>query len=393
MFDHPTAAAECVLPEADASPVELDAAWRKWASQETALRTLLGFYLVDGQLYTMYNCTASVRHICSPLISVCEDAVWNAPTAKRWHQAITARRNSASAHNRKHMPFIRMFKLLLSPEQSATDVVLDPELPTMTRVVLLVGLQSLVAEMTETKEFPMSNTMARNVALALQRYRHTFIDPLSNPLETFGLDMAWQSISISLIQSQVVDSRPRIGSDGLDGPNYQISFADPDLGWTRTSCGNRMLLHAAAIRQSVEAQSLTTPTTPQFYSINFLHLAALIFVAWMRGNRDLQVTANSHRPRYNLKTRVDWNELGLVGLPDIADSTHSAISFGSQGEDSDTRGFILTGATALMGDRPLRISDANIFVEELRMYGKVWRVALKYAEELTELIAETEAVM
>lgn len=393
LFDHPTAAAEFIIPDANATPAELDAAWRKWASRESALRTLLGFYLVDGQLLTMYNCSASVKHICSPLISVCDDAVWNAPTAQLWYQAVTARRATSLVQNRKTMPFKKMFKFLLTADFSASDIALDPELPTMTRVVLLVGLQSLVAEMTEIRDFSMSNGMARSVALATQRYRQTFIDTISNPLERFGLDMAWQHLSISLIQAQVVDARPKIGSDGLDGANYQISFADPDLQWTRTPCGNRMLLHAAAIRQSVEAQRLTTPTTPQFYSLNFLHSAALIFVAWIRGNRDLQAAPSSHRPRYDLKTKVDWNELGLVGLPDIVDSTQSTIAFGTRGETHDTRGFILTGATAVMGDRPLQITDAKLFVQELRTYGKVWRVALKYADELDELIAETEAVM
>lgn len=389
MMNKPTSAADDFLPPPNATPAELDSAWRRWAGQETLLRTMLGLYLMDGQLMSMYNCEATVRHLHNPLISVAEDAVFNAPTAVHWKQAVLARATSKYTRSRKKFTFVKMFRHLFHPEV-VPEVCLDPDLPAITRAVLIVGLQSAIIDLVEAQGEPYQQPLAREITMAVQRFKAALIAPNSHPLEAVGADMAWQALSMHLIQAQVVEPKPRDGSDTLDGPNYQISFADPDLGWTRTPCGNRMLLHANAIRQQVEAQVNTTTSTPQFYSINFLHTAALIMIAWIKGNRYDQQQLEPYRPKYNLHHLVDWNELGLVGHPNIAEHSRMTISFGSLSSDKDPKSFILTGGQAVLDDRLLNLKDVNIFVEQLRVYGRIWRVANKYAEEITRLIAQSD---
>jgi hypothetical protein len=357
------------LPPPTATPAELDIAWRKWAARETQLRTVLGHYMLDGQMSDTYQCASALRHLANPLQSVCEDALFNAPTAEAWRLAVLRRSDAAKQSGNR--TFAQMYKQLLSKDPDGLCE-LDSNLPTMSRVTLLVGMQATIADFKEG--VPYGSPSLIEIGVALDRLYGSLVLASSTRMESSGQKLAWHAISLYLeMQLLGLQTKPN-----LDGPVFTV--LQKDLSWTRTPLGNRMLLHANAVRQLAESLPFASMAAPQFFVPPFLHVAASVMIAWIRGN-GLEVSTNweSDKPTYDLSSEVDWMGLGLAGYPDEGQQQLGRQPMGSP----QARQFIAEGGVPYLHGQPITLQDVTVFIMWLRSYGNVWGIALRMAEEIS----------
>jgi hypothetical protein len=364
------------LPGPGTTTADLDVAWKRWAARESQLRTILALYMLDGQLSVTYRCASGLRHLANPLQSVCEDSLYNAPTAEAWRLAVLRRSDAAiSSGNRT---FTEMYRQLLSPLSDGMCE-LDSSLPTMSRVTLLVGLQATIADFQEgvfQEGAPYGSPTLTSIAIALDRLYGSLVLASSTRMESSGQKLAWHTISLYLGMQVIGLQTP----PNLDGPTFAVLLKD--LAWTRTPLGNRMLLHANAVRLIADALPLGSMAAPQFFVPPFLHAAASVMLAWIKGNGldGTRSWAEEDKTPYDLTSEVDWMGLGLSGYPD--EGPH-------MGSPKQARDFIAHGGIPYLHGHPLSLQDVTDFVMWLRSYSGVWGIARMMAEEVAGWLAES----
>ncbi len=359
------------LPAPGVTAADLDLAWKRWAARDSQLRTVLALYMLDGQLSVTYRCASGLRHLANPLQSVSEDSLFNAPTAEAWRLAVLRRSDAATSSGNR--TFTEMYRQLLSPLSDGMCE-LDSSLPTMSRVTLLVGMQATIADFQEgvfSEGVPYGSPSLTSIAIALDRLYGSLVLASSTRMESSGQKLAWHAVSLYLgMQVLGLQTPPN-----LDGPTFAV--LQQDLSWTRTQLGNRMLLHANAVRLLADALPLGSMAAPQFFVPPFLHVAASVMLAWIKGNGlDGSATswAEENKTPYDLTSEVDWMGLGLAGYP------HRELETGSP---KQARDFINHGGTPYLHGHPLSLQDVTDFVMWLRSYSSVWGIARKMAEEVS----------
>ncbi|KAJ5585672.1 hypothetical protein N7450_005459 [Penicillium hetheringtonii] len=232
-------------PDITAPIEEKKGKWKSWARRETQLRTLLGLYVLDGQIAYFSNGAPSVSHVTNSLALPSKESVFNAKTAEQW---IVEMR-----HHREPLGTFREVFISLFDSTSFQAIRFTSHFSVH---VALEGLQALVFEGCVAAGAALgipSRTQTSQALLRLFDY-HLEKHPLS--FESIELLLRWHTICLNLAIYSGHLCRQLCTHHGVDQHLFPKLSTTPILidihRWVYSSDARRALLHAFHIHELVE---------------------------------------------------------------------------------------------------------------------------------------------
>ncbi|WWC63134.1 uncharacterized protein I303_105734 [Kwoniella dejecticola CBS 10117] len=347
-------------PEEHLSSSDLDSRWRQWAVLEDLKRAQCMIYQGDCELSNLSSLPPTGRPLSLGIGGMCDDeATYLAPNPAAWRRA-------AEAFHAK-VPSV-----LLRPTNQLyhhffnTDTSLDKDLallPMMARVILLDGLNAFINEyphLTHVPDFGLADLGA--IDLALARYHTILLDQTVDPRSKSVLISRWHEVCIVL-------GRVKAEEKGLSGLNL----------W-ESSLGRHMLLHANAIRQSVENIRIGRNKVPSPTHVQSTYVAALVIRDYVnvKKERSWQGASTS----FSLNREEDWEELNnSVGV------SCSNLTFAPQSYPVTVvtgKDFILYSGVPFLNGLPLGIHDIDPLITVLAGLGRTYPRAEQLAAQLDD---------
>lgn len=206
------------IPSLEAEPAVKEAAWRTWVAAEVQRRATLGHYVLDGLISHASGSAASARHPTNKIMAACSDAAFTAETADEWIMQM--------AHlDHARIPFSDLFIRVC-----AKDYIKPPplQLSRLSIMVLLEGLQSLIAELHDLSSPALGTIPASQIIQGLMNIHESHLST-SRSVESLQTLIRWHAVCIELSTPTIFLYR-RI-CDAYEVP--QVLSGIPVRGWTR----------------------------------------------------------------------------------------------------------------------------------------------------------------
>lgn len=297
---------ECAIPALDAPENQKMEAWKSWAAREISKRSVLGHYILDGQISEFSGHPACTRHVTNSMFTPAPEPIFSATTVDGWIFAMRL-------HVKKRTSFREVFVSLFSKEPDSLAS-LDQPLTNFSIRVVLEGLQSLASDIQVTG--PSVGTPSRtDVARALIKLQKERLLLSDTSVENTELLVRWHAIFLNLaapsttlcqqlcdlydIQQQLHRQAPIAASTW----NIQT--------WSQSVDCLRALLHAMAIQDLVENLPLGRS--------HAIHLPAAIFgVATIYSARCL-----AGLPTITVPKNISWQD--VWGISHSSDGNMNAF--------------------------------------------------------------------
>lgn len=254
---------EVGLPALDAPESQKLEAWKAWAAKEIMKRSVLGHYILDGQISEFSGHPVCTRHVTNSMLTPAPEPIFAATTVDSWIFAMRL-------HIKKRTSFREVFVSLFSEASSLTS--LDQPLTNFSVRVILEGLQSLASDV-RTAGPSVGTPSKTDVARALTKLQNERLLLSDNSVENMELLVRWHAIFLNLASPTTTLCQQLCGLYGIQQQLHrQVPIVTPTLNiqsWSQSVDGLRALLHAMAIQDLVERLPLGRS--------HAIHLPAAIF--------------------------------------------------------------------------------------------------------------------
>lgn len=380
IFRIPKAAADDFLPNnGDCSQIELDNAWRSWASYESQLRAVLGLYVVEGQFVQLYRVPPTSSHLSNPFVSACDDQLFNAPSARAWKALLLDRQQDRD--RRRENTFSAVYRHLFNEQYPNARFELGLELPSISKNVLLTGLHTAIAHLRESKAQGLldDHRSAINLHLGFKRlYGVLKGSPQSASAETSTIRMGWHSAYIELLLVEALSPQDLLMSANIPlGMPDICPVADEKMRYTRTALGRRILVHANAIRLTAMDLPFSAIRYPSPFVSAYIYRAGLALLAYVLGKAN--EAFNTSAEAFELSAQTDFDAMDINSHPAMSPMVHNPYEYTS---DTAAKRFITEGGPVNLNGNPLQLDDLAGFVSWLRPFGEVFGVANTMADDL-----------
>jgi hypothetical protein len=252
------------VPALDAPESEKLEAWKSWAAREVMKRSVLGHYILDGQISEFSGHPACTRHVTNSLFTPAPEPTFAATTVDSWIFAMRL-------HPKRKTSFREVYVSLFSKEPYSLAS-LDQPLLNFTVRVVLEGLQSLGSDIQASG--PAVGTPSKSdIAWALVKLQNGRMLLSDSSVENMELLVRFHSICLNLATPTTVLCQRLCRLYGIQQQLHrQAPIVEPITtlqSWTQSVDGLRALLHAMAIQDLVERLPLGRS--------HAIHLPAAIF--------------------------------------------------------------------------------------------------------------------
>lgn len=252
------------IPALDAPENEKMEAWKSWAAREIMKRSVLGHYILDGQISEFSGHPACTRHVTNSLFTPAQERIFAATTVDAWIFAMRL-------HTKKTTSFRQVFVSLFSRGPNSLGR-LDQPLSNFTVRVVLEGLQSLAADI-QAAGSSVGTPSSAEIAWALIKLQNERLLLSDASVENVELLVRFHSICLNLATPTTMLCQRLCRLYGIHQQLHrQAIIADPISTiqtWAQSVDGLRALLHAMAIQDLVERLPLGRS--------HAIHLPAAIF--------------------------------------------------------------------------------------------------------------------
>ncbi|WWD02664.1 hypothetical protein V865_000704 [Kwoniella europaea PYCC6329] len=325
--------------------------WYKWSARETQQRTLLGLYLMDAQVCSLFDAAPSVRHTLSQLSPVCTDAAFYAPTAEAWQKVMVDEDGLYGSPYRGPLSTLYSCNPSSGPlRRSITSG--------FTVAALLDGIYCLVVEQ---RDLPLSlrNEEMSSLIDRLDRFRNDFLLSDKPEIDIPALAMKWHTTSISLLELWL--------PTGIALKENAESINK----WFSTPQGRRAVLHANAIRQVVDTMPFSAISTPRIQTPVCTYHAGYIMMLWLKSHMCAKGAGN-----WDLDHEVDWQRLGSIGQVISQRDLVTAV----EGGGPET--FVTEGGTTTLRGRKFDATGISALISALTTFGGTWPAARTMTNQL-----------
>jgi len=236
------------VPELSATRAEKMEKWKTWASLEIQRRTVLGLYIIDGQL-ARYSSGAPVgRHVTNPMIYSSRESIFSAKNADDWIFQMNQHWVKPSTFREV---FVSVFDLKAQRLSSLT--------PHFSIYVALEGLQALLSESCDADCTALGIPSKTQIINALLRFRNDYLEMSPTSLESLELLLRWHALCLDLAMDAVLLCLKLCAHHGVEqnlflngrASSLTIELDDWD-DWTCSVNARRALLHAISIQDIAE---------------------------------------------------------------------------------------------------------------------------------------------
>lgn len=249
---------------ADASDAEKQSLWETWAAKEVQRRAVLGHYILDGLLSQASGSPTSARHMTNRLTFAASDAAFAATNVGDWIRAM-------QETNRTDCSFSESFHRICSSQYCLTPLQLSP----FSVMVILEGLQSLIAELSEVDQAGVGIVSRQEVVRGLMNLYQANITTIPTTTETHvQLLIQWHAVCIEASVSSAglyyalckhFDLPQQIAGMRAEAAGSQIDIE----AWCASSSAFRSLLHADGINKLLKDVTIS--------NICMIHFPSAIF--------------------------------------------------------------------------------------------------------------------
>lgn len=341
LLDTATLDAEIPL---DADPAARDDLWRCWAARETQKRAMLGHYILDGCLISLFGALPTVRHDLNPLTLASDDELFKQESAATWWAGLKHVR-----HGRSSPSFSSLYNASSGVPPLGSEETIR-SLSTMNRSIML---ECVFATLVEWEEGQRVGARCGPGPDIIQRL--AMLCPAGNPANQE--DQAASSARWHYVCMQTALRMRKI--------------VLPTVPVFSTSHGRRALLHANAILRMASSMPVANPKMSMMYLPICMFRAASLFVDYIA---HLASSADLLGPGIDLAQMTDWSELGSCGLDLSGD--HPTPTGNAH------RLFVEQGGTPCIDGNPITIYDIQPLVASLGAFGTVWPRSRTMWEEL-----------
>lgn len=353
------------LAASDFSNESLLVEWRQWAAEEVQLRVLLAHYILDSQLAHFISAPTSQRHTSNSLRIPCSDALFSAPTALEWTEALRS-------EPMKPPTFRELFLLLYSDLHESSG--LTPKLPSLAIKVVMEGLRSVVLEAAVVDGPVLGAPSAAATRHALGRIHHYLSSSqhLSNGHLT-ELLLRWHTICIDATSDSVTICQDLCFIHNIEQTVFGRRKTEGDRihtgTWARSPQARKALIHAGAIYENLD--HLPFSHTHSIHIPMSIFAAAIIYCAFLLGG----VTTIA------VPTEVDWTALVTI------EPTQSNVDLSTNTANSMLDRFIFAHGQAGSTKQRNLLYELNVFLLRLRQVIQPWGIAAELENILRQLIA------
>ena len=253
-----------IVPGLDAPESEKLEAWRSWAAREVTKRSVLGHYILDGQISEFSGHPACTRHVTNSLFTPASESAFAATTVDGWILAM-------HLDSKRKSSFREVYVSLFSKEPDSLASLEQPLLNLTVRVVL-EGLQSLASDIQASG--PAVGTPSKSdIAWALVKLQSERLLLSNSSVENMELLVRFHSICLNLATPTTMLCQRLCRIYGIQQQLHrQVPISEPISTiqtWAQSIDGLRALLHAIAIQDLVERLPLGRS--------HAIHLPAAIF--------------------------------------------------------------------------------------------------------------------
>jgi hypothetical protein len=303
------------VPEIGAMHAEKMKKWKTWVSFEIQRRTVLGLYIIDGQLARYSGGVPIGRHVTNRLPYSSRESIFDAKTVDDW--IIEMNKHWLGASTFREV-FVSLFDLQAQQIPSLTSQ--------FSIHVVLEGLQALLSENRDADGTAFGIPSRSQIISAMLRFRRNYLETTPTSLESLELLLRWHALCLDLAVDAALLCRKLCAHHGVKQNiffNGRASTSTIDLDeWSCSVDARRALLHAITIQDIAErlpmgrAQATHVPAS--------IFAAATVYSALSTIRQVTVVTPDS----------INWDEVW-----DCAD--HNMLGHGNTANLSDGKAFVL----------------------------------------------------
>ena len=233
------------VPEIGARHAEKMKKWKTWVLFEIQRRTVLGLYIIDGQLARYSGGVPIGRHVTNRLPFSSRESIFNAKTVDDWIFEMNQHWVGPSTFREV---FVSLFDVQAQQVPFLTSQ--------FTIHVVLEGMQGLLSENRDADGTAFGIPSRSQIISAMLRFRHNYLEITPTSLDSLDLLLRWHALCLDLAIDAVLLCRKLCAHHGVKQNiffNGRASTSTIDLDeWSCSVDARRALLHAIAIQDIAE---------------------------------------------------------------------------------------------------------------------------------------------
>ncbi|PUU76260.1 fungal-specific transcription factor domain-domain-containing protein [Tuber borchii] len=342
----------------------LERVWHQWVKVEEAKRTVLGLYIHDVELASMFHHEPALRHHANILPLACSTELFEAPTASAWAARYLAQDPNAvtSAPIKTFKDFSdRIFPSwpVASPcpmTVSVPPVVTADYTCMYTLYISLLSINAAACDAQSLGNLPSQDTFT-SLSAALMQWHHYYqnalkLSPNGPQPCTFSLMALWHAVFLYLLVD-INKLELAIGRDVNNPPSLvqeEVAYA---MKWALTPSAKRAVIHGTLLQKQLANTPLDAE--PAIHVPRALFHTGVVWYCWAKFAPQVDDGRNVDR---------EWDEMEMLGV------------------DTDK----IPGAVG-SGRRVIEKANLCALTDMLRRVGH-WGIARRFARILGELVFE-----
>lgn len=297
------------LGSLELSEGKLDEAWVSWARSESTLRTVLGLYIIDSHLATVFHHDPLLRHDGIEIHGAADDKVFNSATAFEW-------RNIMFQNIQSQTPLYRC--LHINQPDHAPLQPPEEELPfkrsRFTGYFVLQSISARVSELQRRDQLQYGSRRFQELSDTLLCWYSTFerdhYSQRDQIVDDLDLLVLWYTTFMNLLTN--FDKLERaLGREGPNTPSVKDDIAYA-IAWAASTSADRCILHAQAIQQILIEMRLSTE--PAIHTAHCGFLAGIASYSAMHFRRPrMRVCLGSTYPPSTSHSPSEFPEFNVRG--------------------------------------------------------------------------------
>ncbi|PWW73007.1 hypothetical protein C7212DRAFT_359756 [Tuber magnatum] len=342
----------------------LEKVWHQWVKVEEAKRTVLGLYIHDVELASMFHHEPALRHHANNLPLACSTELFEAPTASIW-----AARYLAQDPNAVAPAPIKTFKdfsdrifpswPVASPCPmivSVSPVVTADYTCMYTLYISLLSINAAACDAQSLGKLRSQETFSSLSAALMQWHRYyqnaLKLSPNGSPPCTFSLMALWHAVFLYLLVD-INKLELAIGRDVNNPPSSAQEEVAYAMKWASTPSAKRAVVHGALLQKQLAVGPLDAE--PAIHVPRALFHTGVVWYCWTKFAPRVDDGRNMER---------EWDEMEMLAV--------------------DTEKILSTVGS---GRRVIEKANLCVLTDILRRVGH-WGVARRFARILGELVFE-----